>query len=112
MSFENLVQAKQIKLEPFDQKEFLGLVNSGKNRLKDASNENLFPDSCFDLAYNAAHSLALAALRLHGYRASNRYIVFQSLPHTLNLGPEVWRVLAKCEMFPNTKGTLNLMTSF
>lgn len=32
----------------------------------------------------------------HGYRASNRYIVFQVLPHTLGLGPEVWRVLDKC----------------
>ncbi|MCS3359760.1 hypothetical protein [Xanthomonas translucens] len=31
-----------------------------------------------------------------GYRANNRYIVFQVLPHTLGLGPEVWRVLDKC----------------
>ena len=31
-----------------------------------------------------------------GYRAANRYIVFQVLPHTLALGPEVWRVLDKC----------------
>src|SRR6266511_558122 len=29
------------------------------------------------------------------YRAANRYIVFQVLPHTLGLGPEVWRVLAR-----------------
>ncbi|KFL37251.1 hypothetical protein [Arenimonas donghaensis] len=35
----------------------------------------------------------LAALRRHGYRARHRYIVFQVLPHTLQLGPEVWRVL-------------------
>ena len=48
------------------------------------------------MAYNAAHALALAALRWHGYRASKRYIVFQVLPHTLGLGPEVWRVLSKC----------------
>jgi len=40
--------------------------------------------------------LCLAALRRLGYRAENRYIVFQVLPHTLGLGPEVWRVLAKC----------------
>jgi len=38
----------------------------------------------------------LAALRRKGYRPSNRYIVFQVLPHTLGLGPEVWRVLDKC----------------
>jgi hypothetical protein len=40
--------------------------------------------------------LCLAALRWHGYRSGNRFIVFQLLPHTLGLGPEVWRVLSKC----------------
>lgn len=49
----------------------------------------------FDLAYNAAHALCLAALRRKGFRPRQRYIVFQALPHTLGLGPEVWRVLAK-----------------
>jgi hypothetical protein len=29
-----------------------------------------------------------------GYRPANRYVVFQALPHSLGLGPEVWRVLA------------------
>jgi len=53
-------------------------------------------ESRFDLAYNASHSLCLAALRRAGFRPTNRYIVFQVLPHTLGLGPEVWRVLAKC----------------
>lgn len=52
--------------------------------------------SRFDLAYNAAHALCLAALRQLGFRAQHRYIVFQVLPHTLGLGPEVWRVLDKC----------------
>jgi hypothetical protein len=64
--------------------------------LTDAGNASLALESRFDLAYNAAHALCLAALRWHGYRSSNRYIVFQLLPHTLGLGPEVWRVLAKC----------------
>ena len=31
----------------------------------------------------------------HGFRSSRRYIVFQVLPDTLGLGPEVWRVLSK-----------------
>lgn len=53
-------------------------------------------ESRFDLAYNAAHALALAALRWHGYRSDKRYTVFQCVPHTLGLGPEVWRVLALC----------------
>ena len=65
-------------------------------RLHDAQNTTLALESRFDLAYNAAHALCLAALRRMGYRASNRYIVFQVLPHTLGLRPEVWRVLNKC----------------
>ena len=52
-------------------------------------------ESRFDLAYGAAHALCLAALRHHGFRPSKRYIVFQVLPDTLGLGPEVWRVLSK-----------------
>jgi len=95
-NLDNLVKSGQLKVEPFNQAEFTGLVSSGENRLKDANNTTLATESRFDLAYNAAHSLALAALRFHGYRAGNRYIVFQALPHTLGIGPEVWRVLAKC----------------
>ena len=49
----------------------------------------------------AGHALCLAALRRSGYRATNRYIVFQVLPHTLGLGPEVWRVLARCHDLRN-----------
>ena len=55
--------------------------------------------------------MSLAALRWHGYRAGNRYIVFQALPHTLGLGPEVWRVLAKCHEVRNLgeyEGDLNV----
>ena len=44
---------------------------------------------------NAAHGLCLAAPRRKGFRPGNRYIVFQVLPHTVGLGPEVWRILAK-----------------
>ena len=55
--------------------------------------------------------MCLAALRWHGYRSVNRYIVFQLLPHTLGLGPEVWRVLAKCHDIRNLgeyEGDLNV----
>lgn len=87
---------KPLRAEPPDETEIKGLIRSGKARLKDASNPQLSMESRFDLAYNAAHALCLAALRRQGYRTSNRYIVFQVLPHTLGLGPEVWRVLDKC----------------
>jgi hypothetical protein len=95
--FENLAgPGKPLRAEPPDSKEFAGLQRMGLARLKDAQRQGLALESQFDLAYNAAHALCLAALRWHGYRSGNRFIVFQLLPHTLGLGPEVWRVLSKC----------------
>lgn len=87
---------KALKAEPPDAAELAGLIRTGKARLADARNTTLALESRFDLAYNAAHALCLAALRMKGYRSGNRYIVFQVLPHTLGLGPEVWRVLDLC----------------
>ncbi|MEP6720192.1 MAG: hypothetical protein ABJA77_02000 [Variovorax sp.] len=87
---------KALRAEAPDAAELSGLLRSGLARLHDAGNTGLSLESRFDLAYNAAHALCLAALRRKGYRASNRYIVFQVPPHTLGLGPEVWRVLDKC----------------
>lgn len=86
---------KALRVEPPDPSEIDGLLRSGRARLTDAGNIALSPESRFDLAYNAAHALCLAALRRLGYRPRHRYIVFQALPHTLGLGPEIWRVLAK-----------------
>lgn len=94
-----------------DRDEFDGLKRSGLARLKDAGNSSLSLESRFDLGYNAAHALCLAALRRLGYRPKNRYIVFQVLPHTLGLGPEVWRVLAKAHDTRNLgeyEGDLNV----
>ena len=84
-----------------DAREFAGLVRSGLARLTDAESKANSLDSRFDLAYGAAHALCLAALRHHGFRSSKRYIVFQVLPDTLGLGPEVWRVLSKCHDMRN-----------
>ncbi|MCS5707950.1 hypothetical protein CC99x_003435 [Candidatus Berkiella cookevillensis] len=95
-SLDNLVKIGQLKKESFSQDEFNGLVSSGKARLKDAEIDSLSPESRFDLAYNAAHALALAALRKCGYRSTHRYIVFQVLQQTTGLGPEIGRILSKC----------------
>ena len=97
--------------EPPDHTEFAGLVRSGRARLSDAVNTPLALESRFDLAYIASHALCLAALRRLGYRSSQRYLVFQTIPHTLHLGPEVWRVLAKCHGIRNSgeyEGLLNI----
>lgn len=110
--FDNLTGAgKPLKAEPPDAREFAGLCRFGQVRLKDAEFDGLSLEGRFDLAYNAAHALCLAALRRQGYRSANRYIVFQLLPHTLGLGPEVWRILAKCHEVRNLgeyEGDLNV----
>ena len=110
--FENLSgPGKPLKAEPADAKKFAGLKRAGLARLRDASNTGLALESRFDLGYNAAHGLCLAALRWRGYRSTNRYIVFQLLPHTLDLGPSVWRVLSKCHEIRNLgeyEGDLNV----
>ena len=90
---ENLVRIGQLKVESPAPSEILGLVRSGLKRLDDAARRKLSLESRFDLASNAAHAPALAALRVHGYRASSRYIVFQCLQHTVELPAEQWRVL-------------------
>lgn len=90
---DSLVTIGQLKSEPADLVELEGLVRSGLARLADAENESLSLESRFDLAYNAAHALALAALRYHGYRSENRYLVFQTLQDTASIPKEQWRVL-------------------
>jgi hypothetical protein len=101
-AFEKLCGVgKPLKAEAPDATEFAGLLRSGKARLKDAGTKALALESRFDLAYNAAHALCLAALRWHGFRSANHYLVFQLLPSTLGLGPEVWRVLSKCHDIRN-----------
>lgn len=93
---ENLLKINNLKNEPPDQIEFDGLVNSAKLRLDDVKLDGLSETSRFTLAYGAAHALSLAALRWHGYRSDNRYLVFQCLQHTTSLENAKWRVLDKC----------------
>lgn len=63
MSLANLCgPEKSLSAEPPDAKEFAGLKHSGLVRLRDAANVDLSLEGRFDLAYNAAHSLSLAAL--------------------------------------------------
>lgn len=100
-ALENLMKVDKLKAEPADAKEFAGMLRAGNMKLKDAEIEGLSEDSQFSLAYGAAHAFALAALRWHGYRSDNRYLVFQCLPHTLGLENAKWRVLDKCHKVRN-----------
>lgn len=92
---ENFVRIGKLKREAALDEEIAGLLRSAEDRLTDAGRSDLSFSSRFDLAYNAAHAMALAALRRAGYRSDNRCLVFQALPHTVGMAAEKWRVLAK-----------------
>ncbi len=98
---ERLADLGYLKREPPAWAELEGLIRSGATRLADAQNEDISAEGRFDLAYNASHALALAALRSKGYRADKRYFVFQALPHTLGITAATWRLLVKCHELRN-----------
>jgi len=95
-NLENLVRSGGLKAEPPDRKECEGLLRSATDRLKDAHSPALSFASRFDLAYNAAHALALTAMRLQGFRSDRRYLVFQCLVQTLGLNKIQVRLFALC----------------
>ena len=90
---DNLVRIRQLSVGDATESEIGNLIERGLRKLRDSKRVELDPESQFDLVYNAAHALSLAALRHAGYRSENRYIVFQCTQHTINLEPEYWRVL-------------------
>ncbi|WP_063828496.1 hypothetical protein [Bradyrhizobium japonicum] len=96
-----LVDRNVLHVGPPGRDEFDGLVASAGKRLNDARNDGLSPESRFDLAYNASHALALAALRRLG-GSQNRYVVFQALVHTVTIS--IQRYLA-CSQDVTTSAT-------
>jgi len=98
---DRLVAVGSLSREPAAEGEVAGLLGSGEARLADAAIQTLALESRFDLAYDAAHSLALAGLRRLGYRPRNRYVVFQTLTHTLSIPAATWRVLARAHDLRN-----------
>ncbi|WP_297573312.1 hypothetical protein [uncultured Deefgea sp.] len=112
---ENLAKIGKLKPEPSDARESAGLIRSATVRLHDARNTALSIESRFDLAYNAAHSAALAALRAAGFRSDNRYLVFQCLAHTLSLPAAEWILLNQAHTKRNLaeyEGDLDVTESF
>jgi hypothetical protein len=111
----NLAKIGKLKIEPPDARERAGLLRSATVRLQDAKQANLSLESRFDLAYNAAHAAALSALRMHGYRSENRYLVFQCLEHTLGFKPQQWLLLDQAHKKRNLseyEGDLDVTASF
>jgi hypothetical protein len=92
-ALDNLVRTGQLKAEPRNEAEVKRMLAMARARLHDAQVASVSQEGRFISAYNAAHAAALAALRWHGYRSENRYMVFQCLTHTLNWPAPRWRVL-------------------
>lgn len=92
-ALSNLAKIGKIKAEPMNRSEIDRILAMAKRRLQDASYSQVSQEGRFISVYNALHGVALAALRWYGYRSESRYIVFQSLAHTLAWPPSQWRVL-------------------
>jgi len=95
-ALENLARIGELHREAPDRSEIDGLIAAAEMRLRDARTESLSSGSRFLLAYGAAHALALAALRRHGYRSNKRYLVFQCLTHTLGYEAAECRIFDEC----------------
>ncbi|MDY7575995.1 hypothetical protein [Actimicrobium sp. CCI2.3] len=111
----NLARIGKLKAEPPDARERTGLLRSATVLLRDARQTSLALESRFDLAYNAAHAAALSALRAHGYRSDNRYLVFQCLEHTLGFKPAQWLLLSQAHNKRNLaeyEGDLDVTAGF
>jgi hypothetical protein len=98
---DNLVRTGQVHQEPPDQAEIAGLLKLARTWLADCQIAGVSEEGQFMMAYDAAHSLALAAMRWHGNRSDKRYLVFQCLEHTVGLSKPKWRVLDKCHQRRN-----------
>ena len=114
-ALKNLARIGKLKAEPPDARERAGLLRSATVSLADARQSILSLESRFDLAYNAAHAAALAALRAHGYRSESRYLVFQCLEHTLGFSSQQWLLLDQAHKKRNLaeyEGDLDVTSSF
>ena len=68
VALANLARIGKLKAEAPDARERAGLLRSAAVRLLDARQTTLSLESRFDLAYNAAHAGALAALRTNSLK--------------------------------------------
>ena len=74
-ALDNLVRVGQLKAEQRNESETKRMLAMARTRLADAQLAGQSPMGRFISAYNAGHVAALAALRWHGYRSENRYLV-------------------------------------
>ena len=92
-ALDNLVRSGRLKAEARNNAEVDRMLQMARTRLADARLAGASREGRFTSAYNAAHAASLAALRWHGYRSENRFMVFQCLTHTVAWPAARWRVL-------------------
>ncbi|WP_260426952.1 hypothetical protein [Burkholderia cenocepacia] len=112
---DNLVRIGKLKLLPANRGEFEHLLGLARTLLDTVTSSNgMATESQFILAYDSAHAASRAALRAHGYRSDDRYLVFQCLEHTIGWPTEKWRVLDTCHRRRNAaeyEGNIDLPAS-
>jgi hypothetical protein len=112
---DNLVRVGKLKPFPANRSEFEHLLSLARTLLDTVtSSSGMATESQFILAYDAAHAASRAALRAHGYRSDDRYLVFQCLEHTIGWPNEKWRVLDTCHRRRNAaeyEGNIDLPAS-
>ena len=89
----NLAKIGQLKVEPSNALDIERLLSMARKHLDDAKRESNSIEGRFISAYSVGHAAGLAALRWHGYRSENRYLVFQTLQHTMGWTALQWRQL-------------------
>lgn len=78
---KNLEKVGSLKREPTSREEIQGFLSGAHTYLQDSQNLANSAASRFQLAYSAAHALALVALRAHGYRPAPKATVRSSSRH-------------------------------
>ena len=95
-TLESLAAVGSLLRERAEPDEVTALVRSACLRLGDARIDSLSEQSRFDLGHNAAHLLAHAALRWHGYRSTDTYLAFHCLAETLGVDTWISSLLSLC----------------
>ena len=101
-ALSNLAKIGKIKAEPMNRAEIDRMLVMARKRFADSGYTQVSQEDRFPSVYNEIHGAALAALRWHGYRSENRYIVSQSLGHTL-----AWPT-SRCRVFDAAHQKRNL----
>lgn len=103
---ERLVKERRLRREATSPGEIAGFLANARTSLADAAIPALSPSGRFKHGYDAAHALALCALRVHDLRPSasawgHRALVFQALPFTVGAERKVWSTLERYHMRRN-----------